>query len=151
MSEPLVSVTIAGLIPTPGGAGIFLTDDEKVMAIFVDSSVATAIGMAMEGTQKPRPLTHDLMSTVLNSFGVQVRKIVINDHEDDTFFARLHLEQHNELGDNIAEIDARPSDCITLATLHKAPIFVAPHVWDNAEDMSWALRKDEDGTPPEFT
>ena len=48
MSDPLVSVKVAGLIPTPGGAGIFLTDDEKVMAIFVDSSVATAIGMALE-------------------------------------------------------------------------------------------------------
>ena len=72
--------------------------------------------------------------------------MIINDHEDATYYARLHLEQENELGKGIAEIDARPSDCIALAIQHDAPLFVAPHVWADAEDMTWALNKAKEGS-----
>ena len=156
-----VPVTLRGLLPTPQGVGVFLGNDQKVMAIFVDHLVAAAMTMAIKDLSPPRPLTHDLLVNVLAGFGVRVRKVVINDLKDETFFARLHLVQENELGRNLVEIDARPSDSIVLALRHRCPIVVARSVWDAAEDMTWALdqakeraeedrRKDEEsGDPPE--
>ncbi len=145
-----ISVSIKGLIPTPSGCGVFLTDGVKVIAIFVDHSVAAAITMAMHDVKKPRPLTHDLIGNVMAGFGIRLRKVLINDLKDDTYFARLFLEQENELGRSIVEIDARPSDSIALALHQRCPIAVLPDVWERAEDMTWALEqaaRQEDETP----
>jgi bifunctional DNase/RNase len=145
MGDSLIPVEIKGIVPTPGGAGVFLSDGRKIMAIFIDSSVAAAINMAMIGEKKSRPLTHDLMQSIFEGLGVTVRQVVINDYEDETYYARLHLEQENELGRSLLEIDARPSDSIALAVRQEAPIFVAAKVWEAAEDMAWALKQGESG------
>ena len=139
MSTNDIRVSVKGLVPTPTGCGVFLTNGEKTIAIFVDHSVAAAITMSIHKVKKPRPLTHDLISNIFVGLGVTVQKIVVNDLKDDTFFARLYLCQENELGKNVLEIDARPSDSIALALAHEAPIFVSPDVWRRAEDMAWAL------------
>ncbi len=149
-----VEVAVRALLPTPQGVGVFLGDGTKVIAIFVDHMVAAAITMAAKGVSPPRPLTHDLLVNVLAGLGVRVRAVVINDLKDETFFARLHLVQENELGRHLAEIDARPSDSIVLALRHRCPIVVARHVWDVAEDMTWALEQARDraeGEAPEDT
>jgi bifunctional DNase/RNase len=141
MSKDDIHVTVKGLVPTPTGCGVFLTNGEKTIAIFVDHSVAAAITMSIHKIKKPRPLTHDLIANIFAGLGVKVEKIVVNDLKDDTFFARLYLVQENELGRNVLEIDARPSDSIALALAHTAPIFVSPDVWRRAEDMAWALEQ----------
>jgi hypothetical protein len=128
-------------VPTPTGSGVFLTDGDKVIAIFVDHSVAAAITMFLHKIKKPRPLTHDLIANIFAGLGVQVERVVINDLKEDTFFARLFLVQESELGKSLAEIDARPSDSIAIALQQDAPIFVSPAVWEKAEDMSWALEQ----------
>ena len=128
-------------MPTPTGCGVFLSNGDKVIAIFVDHSVAAAITMFMHNIKKPRPLTHDLIASIFVGLGVTAQKVVINDLQDDTFFARLFLIQENELGKNLVEIDARPSDSIALALQQECPVFVSDHVWEKAEDMSWALEQ----------
>lgn len=148
---PDVRVTVRGLVPTPTGCGVFLGASDKVMSIFVDHSVAAAMTMALHRMKAPRPLTHELMDQVLAGLGARVQKVVINAVEKDVFFARLFISQANELGRCVVEIDARPSDAITLALRQESPIFVAAAVWAQVEDVSAFLREAEqreDGDPP---
>ncbi len=150
--KPDILVSIKALIPTPQGVGVFLTDGSKVIAIFIDHYVAAALTMFAQGIKPPRPLTHDLIVSILAGFGARVQKVVINDLRDDTFFARLFLIQENELGRNLIEIDARPSDSMALAIQQRCPIYVAADVWERAGDMSWALeqamRTAQENSPP---
>lgn len=136
-----ISVSVSGLIPTPGGAGVLLTSGEKSIVIFIDQSVAGAIAQIMSGEKAPRPLTHDLMGTAFESFGIELRKVVITHYEDEIFYARLHLKQSNEIGECLTELDARPSDCIALALRKNVPLYIARDVWDAAEDMSWVKQQ----------
>lgn len=136
-----IPVTIKALIPTPQGVGVFLTDGVKTIAIFIDHYVATAITMFAKGIKAPRPLTHDLIVSILAGFGARVQKVVINDLKDDTFYARLYLLQESEHGRNLIEIDARPSDSMALAIQQRCPIYVSADVWARAGDMSWALEQ----------
>lgn len=149
-----VLVQMRGMVPTPTGCGVFLGANGKTIAIFVDHSVAAAITMSLHKIKKPRPLTHDLISNIFAGLGVRVEKVVVNDLKEDTFFARLYLLQENELGRNVLEIDARPSDSIAIALHHGCPIYVAPAVWEKAEDMTWALEQAqtrEEGSGDEAT
>lgn len=141
MNEDEILVEVKGLVPTPSGSGVFLSNDDKVIAIFVDPSVAAAITMFLQEIKKPRPLTHDLIGNILVGLGVAVQKVVINDLHDDTFFARLFLKQENDLGTNLIEVDARPSDSIAIAIQQDCPIYVHKKVWLQTEDMSWALKQ----------
>ena len=138
-----VPVEIKGLVPTPTGCGVFLGNEgaDKVIAIFVDHSVAAAITMFLHKIKKPRPLTHDLIASIFTGLSVTVEKILVNDLKDETFYARLFLRQENELGRQFIEIDARPSDSIAIALQQGSPIFVAPEVWAKADDMTWALEQ----------
>ena len=149
MNNGDILVSVKGLVPTPTGCGVFLTNGDKVIAIFVDHSVAAAITMSIHKVKKPRPLTHDLIANIFAGLGVKVQKVVVNDLKEDTFYARLYLAQENELGRNVLEIDARPSDSIALALQNQSPIFVNPDVWQRAEDMTWALEQAQSQQPGE--
>lgn len=134
-----IEVVVKGLLPTPTGAGVFLAGEEKAITIFIDDTVARALKMALAGDAPPRPVTHDLMGSVLEGLGVSVSRLDICDVREEVYYARLHLEQENELGKNVLEVDARPSDGLVLAARWGTPVFVARHVWDQADDMRWAL------------
>src|SRR6476646_241106 len=98
--------------------------------------------MFMQGTQKERPLTHDLLANVLRALGAKIDRVVVSDLKDGTYFAKLVLRAENETQQKkIIEIDARASDCIAMATQQLAPIFVSLDVWDEVEDMTAVLRK----------
>jgi uncharacterized protein len=121
---------------------VFLGNDEKVFVILTDRSVGTAISMFMQGMQKQRPLTHDLLANILRALGAKVERVIVNDLKGGTYFARLVLSAENELKQKkMIEIDARPSDCVAMATQQRAPIYVSLDVWDQVEDMTEALRK----------
>ena len=85
-----------------------------------------AIDRRLKGISPPRPMTHDLLASVIENLGAKIEKIVINDLRQHTFFARIHLSVD---GRNV-EIDSRPSDAIALCAATKAPIFVAEHVFE---------------------
>ena len=151
MSKPVVEVQVRGMAATSGGCAVFLGNEEKVFAIFVDQSVGAAIAMFMEGREKERPLTHDLLASILRAFEAKIERVIINDLKRGIYFARLVLSAENESPQKrIIEIDARPSDCIAMATQQPAPIYVSRDVWDQVEDMTEALRKmQEEGSQPE--
>ena len=141
MSKPVVEVKVRALAATSGGCAVFLGNEDKVFVMFVDQSVGTAIAMFMQGTQKERPLTHDLAANILRALGAKIERAIVNDLKLGTYYARLVLSVENELKQKkIIEIDARPSDCIAMATAQRAPIYVSLDVWDEVEDMTEALR-----------
>jgi bifunctional DNase/RNase len=141
MQNDVVAVTIKGVMPTANGCAVFLGDDAKTFVIYVDHSVGNAIQMTLNGVKKDRPLTHDLIGSVLLGLGASLEHIVVNDAREGTFFARILLKMENELGKKIVELDARPSDSIVLALQQKRPIYVARAVFDSVEDMTEILER----------
>jgi uncharacterized protein len=151
MSKPVVEVQIRAIAATGGGFAVFLGNQEKAFVILVDQSVGAAIAMFMRGIQKERPLTHDLLANILRELGAKIERAILSDLKCGTCYARLVLSVENELKlKKIVEIDARPSDCIAMATAQRAPIYVSLKVWEEVEDMTEALRKvQEKGSHPE--
>lgn len=142
MQNEVVQVGVVAVVPTNNGAAVFLGDGEKVMVIHMEAGAGNAISMFLNGAPKERPLTHDLIALLLESFGAHVERVVINDFINGIYFARLIVSAENELhARKIVEIDARPSDSIALAIQQQAPIFVARNVWEDADDMSEVLAK----------
>ena len=150
MSKPVVEVQVRAVAATSGGYAVFLGNEDKVFVMFVDQSVGTAIAMFMQGTQTERPLTHDLLANILRALGAKVERVVVNEVKRSTYFARLVLSAESESQQKkIIEIDARPSDCIAMATQQHAPIYVSLDVWNEVEDMTEVLRKMEEGSQTE--
>jgi bifunctional DNase/RNase len=150
MSKPVIEVQVRAVLPTSAGRAVFVGNDEKTFVIYVDESVGAAITMFMSSTPKERPLTHDLMGHLMTALGAHVERVIVNDLKSSTYFARLIIVAQNELQQRkIIELDARPSDCIALATAQKAPIYVSREVWDEVEDMSEVLRKMAEGASAE--
>ena len=148
MSKPFIEVQVRAVAAASGGVAVFLGNEEKVFVIFVDQSVGVAIAMFMQGTQRERPLTHDLLANILRALGAKIDRVIVNDLKRGTYFARLVPSAENELNQNkIIEIDARPSDCIAMAIQQPAPIYVSLDVWEAVEDMTEALRKMQEEGP----
>lgn len=140
--QQVIPVEIKAVVPTANGAALFLGTPQKIFVIYVDATVGHAINMFLSGTEKERPLTHDLMAHVLAAFGAKVDRAVINDVKNSTFYARLIVSAENELHQKkIIELDGRPSDCIAMAIQQKAPIFVSRVVLDEVDDASDALKQ----------
>ena len=150
MGKSVVEVNVRAVLPTSSGRAVFLGNDEKVFVIYVDESVGAAIAMFINHTHKERPLTHDLMVHLMTALGAKVERVIINDLKTSTYFARLILSAENELQQRkIVELDARPSDCIAIATAQAAPIYFSQEVWDEVEDMSDVLKKLSEGQTEE--
>ncbi len=141
MKNDVVPVNIRGILPANSGCAIFVGNDEKVFVIQVEHNMGAVIGMFLRKMPKERPLTHDLINRLFDGFGIVVERVVITELRNSTYFARLILKQHNELGTKIVEIDARPSDCLAIATAQKRPIYVAAGLFEQVEDMSELLKK----------
>jgi bifunctional DNase/RNase len=139
MKPDVVAVTVKGVMPTANGCAVFLGDGSKTFVIYVDHSVGNAIQMTLDGVKKDRPLTHDLIGSIMLGLDTQLDHVVINDAQEGTYFARIILRMENELGKKIVEIDARPSDSIVLALQQKRPLFVFRAVFEGAEDMTEIL------------
>lgn len=141
MPNDAVAVTIKGVMPTANGCAVFLGNDDKTFVIYVDHSVGNAIQMTLNGVKRERPLTHDLIASILLGLDAKLDHVVINDVSDGTFFARILLRMENELGRKIIEIDARPSDSIVLALQQKRPMYAARKVYETVEDMTEILER----------
>ena len=136
MANEVVPVKIRGILPANSGCALFIGNDEKVFVIQVEQSMGMVIGMALRGTPKDRPLTHDLMANVFQGFGITLERVVITSLKNSTYFARLILRQQNELGTKLVELDARPSDCLAMAAALKRPVYVTRTLFLEVEDMS---------------
>jgi hypothetical protein len=85
-----------------------------------------AIDRRLKGIQPPRPMTHDLLGSIIESLGSRVEKIVIDDLRNHTFYAKIHLSVNGET----LTVDSRPSDAIALGVATNAPIFVTEQVFE---------------------
>src|SRR3982750_3922110 len=141
MKNDVVPVEIRGILPANSGCAIFIGNDEKVFVIQVEHNMGAIIGMFLRDTPKERPLTHDLMNSIFKGFNISVERVLITELKNSTYFARLILQQQNELGRKLVEIDARPSDCLALATAQKRPIYVSASLFSQVEDMSEVLER----------
>jgi bifunctional DNase/RNase len=99
-------------------------DNSDILPIWVGKSEASAISFALEGVAAPRPMTHDLMKSVLDAADAKVISVVVTDLKDNTYYAKIHLM----FEDSEYSIDSRPSDAIALALRASAPIFAKEDV-----------------------
>ncbi len=141
MDNNVVSIELKGVVPTSNGCAIFLSSAHKTFVIYVDQGIGEAIQRAVNGERLERPMTHDLMLSLLDGLGAEVERVIINHVEEGTFFARLIVSMENELGHKILEIDARPSDSLVLALSSSKPIYAASTVIDSVDDMTEILEK----------
>lgn len=130
MFSQLIPLTFDKIMQTRSYTVIVLNAKTKRFAIYADPSVGQTLQMFLTDSKKPRPLTHDLIDMIFDGYGIRVKQIVINDVKDTTYFARLYLEQQKGNILHIVEIDARPSDCITLALMSNAPVYCTQEVLD---------------------
>ena len=131
-----VEMKIKGLMidPVSNMPIIILKDEsgESVLPIWVGIFEANAIAMQLEKIVSPRPMTHDLLKTVIETLKAEVSRIEITDLRDNTFFATIHLGGDAGGSDGPLEIDARPSDAMALALRSSAPILVHQRVLDRS-------------------
>jgi uncharacterized protein len=139
-----IEMTIKGLMidPITEMPIIILRDQDgqHVLPIWVGRFEANAIALQIENVTTPRPMTHDLLRNVIHDLKAEVRKIVVSDLKENTFYALIHLEVRGEA----LAIDARPSDAIALALRTRAPIFVEDRVIDGAKTIDFAPDKGDD-------
>jgi bifunctional DNase/RNase len=145
MQSDVLKVEIRGLVPANSGWAIFVGNQHKVFIIQVERNIGNAISMYLREIPNERPLTHDLINSIFKGFSITIERVVITELRNSTYYARLILQQENELGRKIVEIDARPSDCLALATSLKCKIYVASSLFEQVEDMSMYLDQINEG------
>ena len=103
-------------------------DSDRYLPIWIGPNEADAIALKLQDVSVPRPLTHDLLGTVIGSLGASVNHIIVSDLSNDTFYAKIVLQ----LNGSEMEVDSRPSDAIALAVRTQCPIYVDNGVLDKA-------------------
>ncbi len=103
-------------------------DTDRYLPIWIGPFEADAITIQLQGVQVARPLTHDLLKSVIDEMGATVSHVMVSELKNDTFFARIVMDVNGQS----MEIDARPSDAIALAVRVNAPLFVAEDVMEIA-------------------
>ena len=131
----MILVNIANVSLSNMGFVVFLrggTDaDKRTLPIFIGATEAQSIALYLDRVSVPRPLTHDLLKTVMDNLECRMKRVEICALRENTFFAKLILEWNGVE----SEIDARPSDAIALALRFTAPVYVAEEVMEAAGVM----------------
>jgi hypothetical protein len=108
-------------------------EGDQTLPIWIGLLEATAIASELEGIKFSRPMTHDLLKSILETVEIEVVRIEVCDLKNNTYYALIHIKH----GGKVMSIDARPSDAIALSLRVKAPIFVAQEVIDNSSEMEF--------------
>lgn len=146
MSVERIQVDILGLSTSPSSGGAYAlilkeTHGPRRLPIIIGAFEAQSIALEIEGIKPPRPLTHDLMKSIIDTLGGALNDVTINDLKDGTFYARLSVDSR--------EIDSRPSDAVALAVRFGVPIFVMDTVMNEASFVPEAEETDATSTPEE--
>ncbi len=138
----IVQMEIAGITLDPSNNMPIVIlksiQDNVAIPIWIGLIEASAIATELEGIKLARPMTHDLLKSTLDGLGGTLLRISVNDLRDNTFYATLYIRQ----GDEIIEIDSRPSDAIALALRTGAKIFVSQKVIQNSQQVDLSSLKD---------
>lgn len=143
---------ILGLSTSPSSGGAYAlilneTDGKRRLPIIIGTFEAQAIALELENIKPPRPMTHDLMRNIIQSFNTFVKEIHINELKEGTFYAQIVYESN---GDALTQ-DSRPSDAIALAIRFNAPIFVSDHIIEEAGIESDPHSEELEGEEPAVT
>lgn len=130
MTTELIPLSFDKIMQTRTYTVVILAAQDKRFAIYTEPSIGKTLQLYLTGAEKPRPLTFDLMNMILRGYNIHIKQVVINDLVDTTYFARLYLEQEADGLKHVVEIDARPSDCISLALMNNVPVFCTREVLD---------------------
>jgi len=128
MMDPMTNMPIVVLKDLSG---------DSVLPIWVGIYEANAIALEIEKVTTPRPMTHDLIKVVLMGLDTSIRKVVVNELKDDTFYAMIWLEREGRL----ISVDSRPSDALALALRHDCPIFVDEKVLQSSRNSATVSEK----------
>ncbi len=135
MTNGLLEVKVMGIVVDPKASNpvVVLVDlaGQKALPIWIGVFEAEAISRGLEDVVTLRPMTHDLMKQILDTFQVSLTRVVINDIKGNTFYATLYLDVD---GREIT-VDSRPSDAIALAVRVKSPIFIAESVVEATKQL----------------
>ena len=140
-----LDVEIRGLILDPVSNSpiviIKKPGENLFLPIWIGVFEANAIAIQLEGVQTPRPMTHDLLRTIIGSLGASLEGVVVHSLVDNTFHARVALRTGQG---TLVEVDARPSDAIALALRCQAPIRVADSVFRDAHALDFREGEDQE-------
>ena len=149
-----LQVDILGLSTSPHTNGayaliLYEIEGKRKLPIIIGGFEAQAIALKLENIKPPRPFTHDLFKNISDAFSLHVNEIIIDELHNETFYAKVVCE----LGGEVHEIDARPSDAIAIAVRFNAPVFVTEDIMDEAgirEEQKEDEDEDEAVSPPEL-
>ncbi len=128
MMDPMTNMPIVVLKDASG---------DSVLPIWVGIYEANAIALEIEKVTTPRPMTHDLIKILLMGLEISIKKVVVNELKDDTFFALIWLDRAGEL----ISVDSRPSDALALALRHDCPIYVDDKVLQSSKTSASVSEK----------
>ena len=103
-------------------------DSDRYLPIWIGAPEADSIALKLQDVSVPRPMTHDLLGSVIDSLGATINHIVVSELSNDTFFAKIVLQRNG----TTMEVDSRPSDAIALAVRAEAPIYADDEVVEKA-------------------
>lgn len=140
----MVEVKVGGLIPDRKTRShvllLKLPNSSKYLPVWIGDHEASAIDLAVRGQAFERPLTHDLLKSVIDGLGAEASRVVITTIHDNTFFARIMLTRGNE----IISIDARPSDSVALAVRAGCPIFLTEDLLQSQAENLYEFENEDD-------
>jgi bifunctional DNase/RNase len=128
MMDPMTNMPIVVLKDLAG---------DSVLPIWVGIYEANAIALEIEKVTTPRPMTHDLIKVLLMGLNTSVKKVVVSELKDDTFYALIWLDRGGEL----ISVDSRPSDALALALRHDCPIYVEERVLQSSKSSTAVSEK----------
>jgi hypothetical protein len=127
-------------MPTPAGCATFLAPEDKsgkIVVIFIDPAVGAFLLVTLVGESSPRPLTHQLMSDLVDGLGGKLKRVSVVSCVDEKFQTRMVFERSHEGNEiKLLELDSRPGDAFALACLKKVPIDFSRECWDSLPDVS---------------
>ncbi|HCW44654.1 MAG TPA: hypothetical protein DGU45_05010 [Planctomycetes bacterium] len=145
MNQPFIPITIKSCMEGTSCTAVFLESPSKSFTIFIGSPEGEALNRAVLNEPLPRPMTHDLVGSLLMGFGKSIKKAIVNQIVEGAFCAILILERVGSDGlRNEVHLDCRPSDAFVLSALHQFPLFASQEVLDEVVDV-----KIEDFIPEE--
>ena len=132
-----MKIVSVGIVDGDSGNVVVLKEKEgkRMLVIAIGIAEATAIALSLEGIKPARPLTHDLMTMLIQRLQARLQRVVIHDLRDDTYIGQIDLETER----GVMEIDSRPSDAIALAVRSRVPIYATESVLEAA-----AITEEED-------
>jgi bifunctional DNase/RNase len=140
MQEDLIEVKIDKLVGvSTDGAAVFLRSPDKTFVIFIGSAEGNALARAIQGEESPRPMTHELLQSILLGFDITVKRMVISDIIEGAYCAILILTNNVSDPESMkheVRIDSRPSDAFVLSAALGFPIYTTREVLDQVRDVT---------------